>query len=111
MPLDFDSLLHGPIASIFGETGQGKGLPVYTPRGGTGYDVDGIFDDAYIDPEQISGLGATTTAIVFGARVAAFSAYPAQGDSLLIPRTGFTYTVVDVEPDGHGWLQLRLNQQ
>lgn len=110
MALNFDALLHGPVAAIFGEQGQGAALPVYQPQTGAAYPVDGIFDDAYIEADLLSGIGANTVENVFGARLAAFAATPVQGDLITIPRVGKTFLVRDAQPDGHGWVQLRLNE-
>jgi len=109
--LDFDRLLHAPIAAIFGETGHGADLPVYYPQSGPSYTVDGIFDDAYSEPDLISGLPTNSVENVFGARLAAFQAAPVQGDRITITRLGKTYLVRDAQPDGHGWVQLKLNEQ
>lgn len=111
MALSFDRLLHAPIAAIFGEAGQGAALPVYQPQTGASYTLDGVFDDAYAEPDLLSGLPASTLENVFGARLAAFQATPVQGDAITIPRLGKTYLVREVCPDGHGWVQLKLNEQ
>lgn len=108
--LNFDALLHGPVSAIFGEQGLGAELPTYQPQTGTAYPVDGIFDDAYVESDLLSGLPANTVENVFGARLAAFAAAPVQGDQITIPRVGKTYLVRDVQPDGHGWVQLRLSE-
>ena len=111
MPLDFDQLLHGPVAATFGEPGLGATLPVYQPQSGSAYTVDGVFDDAYAEIDPISGLMATTVENTFGARLAAFQAVPVAGDAITIPRLGKTYLVRNVQPDGHGWVQLKLGEQ
>lgn len=111
MALSFDRLLHAPVSAIFGEQGQGARLPVYQPQSGAAYEVDGIFDDAYAEPDLLSGLPAASLENVFGARLGAFQATPMQGDSITIPRLGKSYLVRDVQPDGHGWVQLKLNEQ
>lgn len=111
MGLSFDQLLHGPVSAIFGEQGMGAALPVYQPQSGTPYTVDGVFDDAYSEPDLISGLPTNTVENTFGARLAAFAAIPVQGDAITIPRLGKSYLVRDVQPDGHGWVQLKLGEQ
>jgi len=108
--LDFDALLHGPVSAIFGERGRGANLPRYQPQVGAAYDVDGVFDDAYIEIDLVSGMPANTIENVFGARLAAFSPPPVAGDFIAIPRVGKTFLVFDVRPDGKGWVQLRLNE-
>jgi hypothetical protein len=55
-------------------------------------------------------LPANTVENVFGARRAAFAAAPVPGDQITIPRVGKTNLVRDVQPDGHGWVQLRLSE-
>jgi hypothetical protein len=111
LALDFDRLLHAPISAIFGESGHGADLPVYLPQSGAPYPVDGIFDNAYTEPDLISGLSPNTVENVFGASLAQFQAAPIQGDRITITRLGKTYLVRDVQPDGHGWLLLKLNEQ
>ncbi|MHA6236886.1 head-tail joining protein [Pseudomonas fluorescens group sp. PF-69] len=108
--LNFDALLHGPVSAIFGEQGQGADLPVYQPQVGAAYPVDGVFDQAYIEADLLSGVGANTVENLFGARLAAFKAAPVQNDAITIPRLGKTFLVRDVQPDGHGWVQLRLSE-
>jgi hypothetical protein len=108
--LSFDALLHGPVSAIFGEQGQGAALPIYQPKAGAAYPVDGIFDDAYAEPDLLSAIPTNTVENVFGARLAAFAAMPVQDDQITIPRVGKTFLVRDVQPDGHGWVQLRLSE-
>lgn len=111
MPLDFNALLHGPVARIFGEQGQGaKALPTYTPPGGTAYDVDGVFDSAYVTVELLDGSQTNSLENTFGAALSAFQATPVQNGKITIPRLGNSYLVRDVQPDGHGWVLLKLAQ-
>ncbi|MFV3377333.1 hypothetical protein ACNE9Y_24695 [Pseudomonas sp. NY11226] len=109
MALDFNSLLHGPVARIFGEQGQGaKALPLYTPPGGAAFEVDGVFDSAYVALELMDGTTSNTLENTFGAALSAFKVPPVQNGMITIPRLGNTYYVKDVQPDGHGWVLLKL---
>ena len=109
MALDFDSLLHGPVARIFGEQGQGaQARPLYTPPGGVAYEVDGVFDAAYVTVDLLDGTTTSTLENTFGAALSAFQALPVQNGRITIPRLGATYLVREVQPDGHGWLLLKL---
>lgn len=111
MALDFNSLLHGPVARIFGEQGQGaSALPLYTPPGGVAYEVDGVFDSAYVTVELLDGTTTNSLENTFGAALSAFQAVPVQNGKITIPRLGATYLVRDVQPDGHGWVLLKLGK-
>lgn len=107
--LDFDRLLHAPVAAHFGEKNMGAQVPTFTAQDGTTGPVDGVYDDAYETVDLYSGLPANTTQVVFGAALSAFPTPPQQNDQLYVPRADTTYLVAEVRPDGHGWVQLRLN--
>ncbi len=108
--LDFERLLHRPVLAAFGEVGQGAKVPTYTPfSGAPGYSLDGVFDEAFETVDPLSGLPAATLEVVFGASLSSFRSPPVMNDQLFIPRTGTTYLVREVRPDGHGWVQLGLN--
>ena len=108
--IDWDTAVLAPMmgAGIFGEALQ----PLYTPQGGgTPFNLDGVFDDAYVG---LSIEGAEpefqTLKPVLGVRLAQIPAGVTltAGDSVFIPSKSTTYKVMSVEPDGHGWVLLEL---
>lgn len=109
--LDFDALLHGPVRRAFGEGGQAALLPTYTPKSGAGaYPLDGVFDRAYVEVDLGDGAPTVSVENRFGAAAGDFRALPKKGDTLTIPRLGKTFMVRNAMPDGHGWIQLVLNE-
>lgn len=90
--------------------------PTYTPRGGTAFQVDGVFDDGFRVVDMLEDKPpANTTSPVLGVRLVQFAGkapggMPAQGDKVFVPRVATTYVVKNVEPDSHGWALLRLNE-
>lgn len=111
MSIDWDGLVLGPVMGIFGESADRAGLPVYTPRGLPAFELaDAVFDAQY---EQVivagDGSQSTSRRPVLGVRLSLFLARPPQqNDKVLIPATGKTYVVKDVQPDGHGHALLLL---
>lgn len=114
MAVDWDLHVLQPLLKQFGEDVQ----PTYMPAIGAPYAIDGVFDRAF---KQVvihdDGPAMNTVAPVLGVRIAQFAAFPLQGDRLLIPAkpavgrlTNVTYVINNVEPDGLGWLFLRLNK-
>ncbi|MCP1290930.1 hypothetical protein NK214_12090 [Chromobacterium sp. S0633] len=104
MAIDWEKMVIGPAMKVFGE-------PVaYVPAIGQPFTIYGVFDEAY---HSVDGLGDTvhtsTTMPVLGVRAADFPQPPQQIDQLTIQRTGITYAVADVHPDGHGHIKLLLN--
>lgn len=98
--IDWDAEVLAKCQAVFGEAQ----LPRYTPPGGVPFDVGGIFDDAH-KALVMSADGEpeiNTVAPVIGVRLAEWPTPPAQDGQLFIPRTGKTYIVRDVQPDGHG---------
>ena len=110
--LDFDALVNGPCAAAFGVAATGGGLATFTMPDGTGFQLDGIFDEAWASVEPSSRhniVPVSTTKPRFGARAAAFAVQPYQGCRLSLA-TGRTFEVADVNPDGFGWLYLVLTE-
>jgi hypothetical protein len=66
-----------------------------------------VFDDAYVDQNQIDGVEANTARPVLGVALSQFATPPAQNDTAVI--RGSTYIIRDVRADGHGWALLLLN--
>ncbi|HEX7693916.1 MAG TPA: hypothetical protein VF409_05470 [Sphingomonas sp.] len=114
MSIDWDDLVLGPVMGIFGEDAAGAGLPVYTPRGLPAFMLaDAVFDAQY-EQVIVSDDSQTTTSRrpVLGVRLSLFLARPPQqNDTVLIPATGKTYVVRDVQPDGHGHALLLLMEK
>lgn len=109
--IDWDSLVLGPLETIFGEGEQPGGLPMFYPVGGSGYAIDGVFDSAYREVEMIDSMvGVTSTQPVLGVRLSIFLAPPGQDDEVYIPSVGKRYLVTEVRPDSHGWAKLMLSE-
>jgi len=107
MALDFDTLVLKPCMDNFGEVNQGYPLPVYVPKQGAKFTIDGVFDKAYRENVSQDGQIVTVTMPVFGAREIEFIVPPKQGDQIIL--RGDTYDVREVRPDSHGHLKLMLN--
>lgn len=113
MSIDWDRLVLAPVMGLFGE-GQASDQstwPIYTPRGLAPFALaDAVFDAEYeqVDVNPEDGSASTSRRPVLGVRAALFPRLPAQGDTVLIPSTGKTYVVRDVQPDGHGHAKLML---
>lgn len=115
--IDWDQAVLGPLLAVFGEADP----PTYYPRVGLPFAIDGVFDEAYREV-AINGDGApmNTTSPVLGIRLAQFAGRPdpTQGDrvkiasarSSLTGQPGAMFVVRNVEPDGHGWAFLRLQE-
>ena len=109
--IDWDSLVLGPLETIFGEGEQPAGKVMFYPVVGTGYAIDGVFDSAYREVEMIDPMvGATSTQPVLGVRLSTFLASPGQDDEVYIPSVGKRYLVIEVRPDSHGWAKLMLSE-
>lgn len=65
--------------------------------------VRGLWDDEYVDP-----LGVQSSGPAFGGFE---SDLPAHDVGTVLVRGGVTYQVATVEPDGTGWVVLRLARQ
>ena len=100
--IDWDAVLLGPVQEVFGE------LVMYLPAVGSSFPITGVYDDAYRSVD-LSGMGVTSDMPVVGVRLAEFPSLPRQGDQLTVQRTGATFDVKEVQPDGHGWAMLKLN--
>ena len=86
------------------------GVPViFTPAGGGPTTIIGIFE-AERDVATIDAIGVPVAARkpVLEARVADFPTMPQEGDVVTVG--GMDYAIVDVQPDGHGWVALILRR-
>lgn len=77
----------------------------YTPVGGEGVSISGIFDDGHEEVDAGGGVPFSVTAPQFHTRTADVSG-AAEGDTLAID--GVTYTIRVVMPDGTGMTMLQL---
>lgn len=101
--IDWDSKVLAPLENVFGELVQ------FTPAAGAGFQVTGVFDEAYKEIDLAGGMGVTSVMPVLGVRLSQFPSPPLQGDQLTILRTAATYVVKEVRPDSHGSILLKLN--
>lgn len=86
------------------------GEPVhYMPATTKPSDISGVYDAAYVEVDLAGGMGIPTARPVLGVQLSQFSTLPLQGDRLTIKRTGETFLVREVRPDGHGSAKLMLN--
>lgn len=109
--IDWDSLVLGPLETIFGEGRRPEGRPMYYPAGRQAYPIDGVFDSAYREVELVDPLvGVTSTQPVLGVRLSAFRQSPVQDDEVYIPSVSKRYLVMEVRPDSHGWAKLMLSE-
>lgn len=103
MAIDFDSLVLGPLAGIFGQS------VTYTVPNTPSFTMLGVFDRAYVEVNfDDQGAPVSTTRPVLGVQTSAFPAglAPAQGDTVTIGADSFE--VVDTQPDSHGHVLLML---
>ena len=112
--IDLDALVIGPCIAVFGQD------VVYTAAAdGVARPMTAVFDEEYL---SLSPLGAgmddrmgmpsniTSAKPVLGVQLSQLAVTPMQGDGVLIVLTGQTFTVVEVQPDGHGAAKLILNE-
>lgn len=118
MSIDWDALVLGPVMGIFGEgvpdDATKASWPLYTPRGLAAFRLaDAVFDAEYeqVDVNPGDGTVSTSRRPVLGVRRSLFPRPPAQNDAVFIPKTGKTYVVRDVQPDGHGHDKLMLQER
>jgi hypothetical protein len=78
----------------------------YTPAGGAATTVRMIFDNEYFD--ELPGLGLQMRRI--SARLLAADA-PSLANGDTVARGATTYKVVQVMPDGQGFVEVKLEEQ
>lgn len=104
MPIDWDKHVIGPTVGLFGEAAT------YTPKGGTPFQITGVFDREYQEVSILDdGQGSSSRKPILGVRLAKFAALPQQNDTVYVPSVDITYVVRNVKPDGHGHAVLELN--
>lgn len=101
--IDWDAAVVGPSMSVFGEPVQ------YLPATTAPFPIVGVYDDAYVEVDPASGMGISSASPVLGVQLSQFSFPPAQGDRLVVQRTGEMFIVKKVRPDSHGAAKLMLN--
>lgn len=104
--VDFDQV-NQAVNTAFGEE------LVYQPAGGgKAKDVPGVFTDAYKTAFQDGegGVGWVTTAPSVGFRVADLPRPPAKDDRITRKKTGELFLVFEQQPDGMGWVHLKLKK-
>lgn len=110
--IDWDQLVVVPLVEIFGEGDAGV---TYYPAGGSAFDVNGVYDDAYREVRVVNGTAVTVEQPVLGVRVSQFAQKglvldeTRQGDQLVVKRTGERLAVKEVRLDSHGHALLMLN--
>jgi hypothetical protein len=107
--IDWDTLVLGPLHSVFGEP-----VPVmYSIAGGAPFGVSGIFDEGARSVRLVTEPEFNEVAPVLGVRLSQFPAgydpRNAQGDTFVV--RGVTYVVKDGRPDSHGAAHLEATRQ
>lgn len=109
MPFDWRAVtdkMNGVAMQTFGE----RERVLYAPATGeTPFEVDGIFDEAFLELRIVDGAQVATEQPTLGIQFSQFAIPPAQDDQLQIIRTGALYVVREPRPDGHGGGRLMLN--
>lgn len=82
---------------------------LFIPVAGSPYQVDGIFDEAFLDISIVDGAEVATVQPRLGIQLSQFTTPPAQDDQLQLIRTGAVYVVREARLDGWGGGGLMLN--
>lgn len=109
MPFDWRAVtdrMNGVVMETFGETERVLYMPA---TGETPYEVDGVFDEAFLDLSIVDGAQVATVQPRLGIQLSQFTHAPAQDDQLQIIRTGLVYVVREPRLDGWGGGGLMLN--
>jgi hypothetical protein len=102
--IDWDAVVGTPVTSVFGET------VIYKDGAGVPNCFLGVFDSAYrpvMSLGDYADVSITTVMPVLGVQLSEMPCPPFQGMQLLIRCK--TYSVKNVEEDGHGHAKLTLN--
>lgn len=105
--IDFDAKVNASIAHAFGED------LLYQPAtGGEVKPVVGVFTNAYQSAFQDGegGVGWVATAPSVGFRLADLPRPPAKDDRITRKKTGESFLVFEQQPDGMGWVHLKLKK-
>ena len=68
----------------------------------------GVFSAAHQDVDASTGVPVSTVQPVLEVRLADLPATPTEGDAVTVQ--GVLYLIVEVRPDGHGFLKLMLHK-
>src|SRR5260364_152904 len=105
MSIDWDDAVIAPVMDVFGEA------VTYRPKDGAPFEITGILTEAYLEVDAVGdAVPMSGQQSRLNVRLSAFMEIePQPGDTLTVRRTGQTYWVREVRPDGHGGACLRLN--
>ena len=78
---------------------EGQGMPI---------DSTGVFTAQHQAVDASTGVAVSTVQPVLEVRQADLPALPTEGDAVTVQ--GVLYLIVDVRPDGHGFLKLMLHK-
>ena len=81
---------------------------VYWPAEAPSFEIQGVFDAAFISVDPSSGVTIQSTTPRLGVRLSAFQNEPAEGDRVEI--RGQVYDVSEYQPDGQGGAVLILHR-
>jgi hypothetical protein len=101
--IDWDRMVLGPTVQVFGEKVW------FTPVGGQTKDLWLVYDEGNKDIPLAGGTSLNSSNPIVSGQVSAFPVEPAQGDQIMIDRTGDVFVVGDVNEDGKGSVTLSLN--
>lgn len=109
--VDFDALVLGPCFETFGESVQPTFTPSRSAPGQPSYAIDGIFDRAYQEIQQLDGKSAASgLRPILGVRLGQFRVPPEPSDTVYVDKVGILFEIRDVQQDGQGWALLELNR-
>ncbi|MBR7929395.1 head-tail joining protein [Burkholderia ambifaria] len=109
MPADWRAVtdrMNGVVMKTFGEVERVLFMP---SNGDAPYEIDGVFDEAFLDLIIVDGAQVATVQPRLGIQLSQFTNPPAQDDQLQIMRTGLVYVVREPRLDGWGGGGLMLN--
>ena len=81
----------------------------YTPKVGSPFQIDGIFDDNYQEVPSQGETKVQSTGPKLGIRMQQFSTNPGEGDTVTI--RSIVYRVLEFLPDGQGGADLILTKK
>jgi hypothetical protein len=109
MPFDWRAVtdrMNGVVMKTFGEAERVLYMPV---SGAASYEIDGVFDEAFLELSIVDGAQVATVQPRLGIQQSQFASAPVQDDQLQIIRTGLIYVVREARLDGWGGGGLMLN--
>ena len=100
--LDLTARVQTAGQTVFGE------VVTFTPTGGSAETVTGVFDAEHAFQELMGDATIETLRPVVIFRTASLSQTPVRGDSISVRSTD--YTVIEIQPDGHGDIVVVLEK-